>query len=94
MVKHIFPVIPKAIPNPVVNHLRWSLAVVWTFLWSNWRLATGDIPCWGRHESPQPVCCDVCGWAGPMRWLLHGYEDDQYGDVEPVDYCPGCGVSV
>ena len=45
---------------------------------------------WGRRDSPKPVIC-VCGWVGPMRWLIHTYADDGCGDVEPVDECPRCG---
>ena len=52
-------------------------------------------PVWGRRESPEPVRCEMCGWAGMRRWAIHGYQDDGSGqDVEPVDECPRCGDEV
>lgn len=48
----------------------------------------------GRHNMWAPARCSECGWAGPTRRLVHGYQDDGSGeDVEPVDYCPRCGGS-
>ncbi len=74
------------------------LAILWTFFWGNWRWLT-KFPTpqtrkfafmWGRRESPEPIKCE-CGWAGPVRFLTHGYCDDGMGDVEPQDFCPRCG---
>ena len=48
---------------------------------------------WGRRESPIPIKCE-CGWAGMIRWLIHTYEGDDYGEVDPVDYCPRCGIEI
>jgi len=46
---------------------------------------------WGRHDSPEPVLCEECGWGGPRRWAVHTYQDDGTGeDVEPVDQCRRC----
>lgn len=45
-----------------------------------------------RHTDPTPTICPYCLWAGPVRWLAHGYAcawDE--ADVEPVSYCPRCG---
>ena len=46
---------------------------------------------WGRHQSPKAVFCERCGWAGPYRWLVHGYAPLGDDDVEPQDECPRCG---
>jgi len=49
---------------------------------------------WGRHDSPEPVECFECGWAGPRRWAVHTYYPDGWDDVEPVDECPRCGYEI
>jgi hypothetical protein len=47
---------------------------------------------WGRHNSPKAIFCEECGWAGPLRWMVHGYSLDCSGeDVTPEDTCPKCG---
>lgn len=68
-----------------MNWLRWWLA---KFLGARQlRLGGGH----GRHVDWAPCWCMSCGWQGPVRWLVHGYEDDGNGeDVEPVDFCPKC----
>jgi hypothetical protein len=32
-----------------------------------------------------------CGYAGPLRWFVHGYAGCGDDDVEPEDECPRCG---
>lgn len=50
-------------------------------------------PGYGRRTSLEPYCCERCLWSGPVRWLVHSYQDDGSGeDVEPVDECPRCGL--
>lgn len=72
----------------MANWLRLLLARV---LWA-WQAKHGGGG--GRHTDWAPARCSECGWAGPTRWLVHDYQDDGSGeDVEPVDYCPGCGGS-
>lgn len=44
----------------------------------------------GRHTDATPIMCPYCLWAGPERWLVHGYVGVDEDDVEPVDYCPKC----
>ena len=44
---------------------------------------------WGRRESPEPIKCE-CGWAGMIKWLIHTYEGNGHGEVDPVDECPRC----
>lgn len=82
--------------------LCYQYAHIITHLWGNWRLYTlkglhnnygyTKTLCflWGRRESPEPIRCKDCGWAGMVRWLVHTYEYDGFDDVEPVDYCPRC----
>ncbi len=74
-------------------YVPWFLAVCWNGIWGGFRYwILGNISCaymWGRHESPEPVICE-CGWRGPRRWAIHGYQDDGNGDSEPVDQCPRC----
>lgn len=78
--------------------LRWVFAWLWTQAWGRYRilqLPRGEwnrITCWmwGRWESPEPVMCPYCLWAGPERWLYHGYAACGDDDVEPMDYCPRC----
>lgn len=78
------------------------LAILWTFFWGLWRflfwIKSVRFPffwhSWGRHESPEPIKCE-CGWAGPVRWLVHTYGDDGSGEeVELVDECPRCGSEI
>jgi hypothetical protein len=84
--------------------LRYQYAWLITSLLGNWRWITffcygvktpkrrNICFMWGRHNSPEPIRCDRCGWAGMVRWLIHTYQDDGTGeDVEPVDECPKCG---
>lgn len=58
--------------------------------WWNWRIEPGH----GRHDMPDPVMCPCCWWAGPVRWLYHGYEACGDDDVEPMDYCPRCDIEI
>jgi len=83
------------------------LAMAWTLVWGTWNLVhcwkdwclhpstfryyRSLAFTWGRHDSPKAVTCTECGWAGPLRWMLHSYDGDGCGDVEPVDRCPACG---
>lgn len=70
----------------MANWLRLLLARV---LWA-WQQKHGGGH--GRCTDWAPVSCSVCGWAGPVRWLRHDYQDDGSGeDVEPADFCPRCG---
>lgn len=80
--------------------VRWVTAYIWTYLWawSRLRAIPKDDPWrfgmafgWGRHESPEPTICPRCLWAGPQRWLYHGYGTGWDGDSEPRDECPRCG---
>jgi hypothetical protein len=76
--------------------LRYQYAHVWYHLWGAYRryVMRDRFPycyLWGRHDSPEPIRCERCGWAGAVRWLVHTYEDDGFGDVSPVDECPHCG---
>ena len=49
----------------------------------------------GRRVDWLPVVCDECDWGGPLRWAVHGYEDDGSGeDVVARDECPLCGNEV
>lgn len=69
------------------------LAVVWTFAWGLWRFFAWQrglwrsAHVWGRRESPQPLVCRGCGWAGPRRWAQHVYGGDEHW----CDLCPVCG---
>lgn len=80
--------------------LRYYFALCWMFAWFIWRRITDPTgepawqAMWGRHESPEPVMCECCLWAGPRRWVIHGYQSDGDGDVEPVDECPRCGQEI
>jgi hypothetical protein len=82
--------------------LRWMFALIWTVIWGNWRAIRNRgedfYPAWafawGRHDSPEPVVCPRCLWAGPRRWLYHGYGSCGDDDVEPVDECPKCGAEL
>ena len=83
------------------------LAMGWTLTWGTWKLACrwkdwclrpttfryyrSLAFSWGRHTSPKALLCVECGWAGPLRWMVHTYDDDGCGDVEAVDECPRCG---
>lgn len=49
---------------------------------------------WGRHDSPEPILCEECGWGGPRRWAVHTYGPCGWDDVEPVDECPRCGEEI
>jgi len=69
-------------------------AIAMTYCAGNYLKLRGQIPIWGRRESPEPVRCE-CGWAGMRRWAIHGYQDDGSGqDVEGRDECPRCGGEV
>lgn len=91
--------------------LRYWACWLWTRAWAFarlirvfiWRITGKEVSRywrayvfgWGRHDSPEPVMCPRCLWAGPVRWLAHGYSgvsvgEDDY-DVEPTDECPRCG---
>lgn len=48
----------------------------------------------GRHVDPDPVRCELCGWAGMRRWCYHGYASVGDDDVEPEDYCPRCETEI
>ena len=80
--------------------LRYAFAWAWAYLiWQPaWRL---NVRVWprripgfpnygGRHVDPDPVSCDICWWAGPRRWCVHGYAPVDEEDVEPIDFCPMC----
>lgn len=73
--------------------IRWVFAWVWTQLWGigltiRYREFNGWHWMWGRRESPEPIICTRCLWAGAQRWCVHTY----YGeDSEAVDECPRCG---
>ena len=75
--------------------LRWFFAWGWTQAWGWWRITRlGHVPgawMWGRYESPEPIFCPRCLWAGPTRWTVHTYSASWDDDVEPVDECPRCG---
>jgi hypothetical protein len=83
---------------------RYFFAWCWTQAWyPAWRLNNYTIhgrlgrrlsrlpSMGGRHSDPDPVMCPRCLWAGPARWLVHGYASYGYEDVEPQDECPRCG---
>ncbi len=75
----------------VAYNVPFFLAWVWTHLQTPFM----RYPLWSRRDSPEPVRCDDCGWAGMRRWAIHGYTDDGSGqDVEPTDECPRCGNEV
>ena len=78
--------------------LRYAFAWVWAEAWATWKIGKGIPAGWanlyGRWESPEPVMCPRCLWAGPRRWVIHTYQDDGVGDVEPVDECPRCGCEM
>jgi hypothetical protein len=80
--------------NSARYSLAWVLAWAWTLIWRSWRMwqwyrtkhfnlkyGWGLSNYWGRRESPEPVRCIDCGWAGPRRWAYHS---DLY------DECPKC----
>uniref|UniRef100_A0A6M3LT36 Uncharacterized protein n=1 Tax=viral metagenome TaxID=1070528 RepID=A0A6M3LT36_9ZZZZ len=74
----------------------YQYAHTWYHLWGTYRLHINHerFPycyLWGRHDSPEPIRCKRCGWAGAIKWLKHDYEYDGFDDVEPVDECPKCG---
>ena len=85
---------------------RYWLADAWWHLWHWWlvwkhRDKRGDsfyrwyvMPGRGRHSDVDPIICPVCFWAGPIRWLVHGYGPCGEDDVEPVDECPRCGTEL
>ena len=85
-----------------MNPLRLVAATLWTLLWGTgrwlkyiysrpgWRCRREWAFMWGRWESPKPVRCRDCGWAGPLRWSIHTYQAAGWDDVEPVDRCPHC----
>ena len=87
-------------------YLRYALAWCWTEGWRlclkvrHWRLRGTKQYRWvtnpghGRHTDPHPVMCPICLWAGPVRWLKHGYAACGEDDVEPVDECPRCGYEL
>lgn len=83
-------------------------AFAWCWYWS-WRSVLiirywgqRKDPCWrwyiepgnGRHTAVDPVMCSVCWWAGPVRWLSHGYSACGDEDVEPTDFCPICDTEI
>lgn len=89
----------------------WALlpfwATRWVFFWLLW-LAISALERHriirqvqsGRHTDLNPVLCTRCGWAGPVRWLVHTYHSYYTGggsdessdyDSEPADECPRCG---
>ncbi len=85
--------------------LRYGFALVVTYVWGVWRFirlrnkverhwlkfaAFG----WGRRESPEPIMCRCCLWAGMVRWTVHTYTACGEDDVEPVDECPRCGSEI
>ena len=99
--------------------MQFLKAIIFTFLWGNWRWITPILKnlrthlnltkqerqlrkkfcfMWGRYESPEPIRCSECGWAGSIRNLIHTYEgyqlDGDEPDVDPVDKCPRCGVTL
>jgi hypothetical protein len=75
--------------------LRWSVAWLWTLVWGwsrwlRWRHQPyGAMVAWmwGRHDSPEPVMCHYCLWAGATRECYHGYQGEE---SEAVDCCPRC----
>lgn len=81
--------------DSIENLFRFLLAAVWMFLWGTWRwlyMRPRYIAfLWGRHESPEAVLCESCGWAGPLRWAVHTYRAAGDDDVEGIDECPRCG---
>jgi len=77
----------------------WLLAWLWMQLWGwarfmHYREVRRDTIAqakawsflWNRRESPEPVACSYCGWAGPRRRALHPTYD--------ADACPDCGAEV
>ena len=71
--------------------LRWFIAWLWTWGWGWSRYIQHREPwafMWGRHESPEPVMCPYCLWAGSQRECYHGYQGEE---SEAVDSCPRCG---
>jgi len=75
--------------------LCYQYARIMMLISAHWRCFVLRIPfpycfLWGRRESPEPIKCE-CGWAGMTRWLVHTYEGDGHGEVDPVDECPRCG---
>lgn len=88
-----------------MNILRHILAIIWTAAWGEYRyyrlrsqglsneMASTIAYLWGRREDPHPVKCENCGWRGPYRWLIHGYQWE-HTDVDLIDSCPNCGTEV
>jgi hypothetical protein len=87
------------IPEQIANVGRLLLAVCWTFAWGALRwarrpefaysLSLGRTMAfaWGARESPKPMRCESCGWAGPLRWAKHVYSS-WMDESEPVTECP------
>lgn len=79
--------------------IRWFAAWVITQILGWWRYFHIDVEpnwrrvaafSWGRHDSPEPIMCRYCLWAGMTRECYHGYAPCGDEDVEPMDYCPRC----
>jgi hypothetical protein len=67
--------------------VRWAFWRVVSILWYRARLHRGLI---SRTNSPDPVVCRFCLWAGPLYACSHGYTSSYDDDVEPEDCCPRC----
>lgn len=76
--------------------LRYLFAWCWSQVWYPYtriirRVKPTWAPLYSRHTYPTPVVCPRCLWAGPERWLVHGYGPCGDYDVEPISECPRCG---
>ena len=58
-----------------------------------WRRVRGRGDGWFRGTAWDTCVCPMCGWAGPCRWVAHGYRG--WGDDMEASYeCPSCGNQV
>ena len=73
--------------------LAWSMVRL-IRLRSRWRRLRGRGDLWSRREAWDTCVCLMCGWAGPCRWVAHGYQGCGDDEVEASYECPSCGDQV